>query len=491
MANQDKYRAKGMWLLWVTLSAYTIFTFFFHRISSNIPFSQIVAVLLTLSLIGAVWMARKPLDSCIARLSELAGGVSTTRWLAACLAIGITLRVLFGILFPMDLFSDPAAYWQLARQLAVDGTFAVGGTRSYWPPGLPLFLLPAIKLLGVQSWIPLLLNVLLFVFTALVVFALAQRLLGHRSARFAVFALAIWPNLIFMSAMPHKELLVALLLPTALLLYVEARIGHGTDAKRRLLLTCSGLCLGLAALTQPSTALFGFVLLAYELVLRTPPSRAIIRVALVGLVTIATVAPWTIRNYLVHDAFIPINTAGGGNFYSANNPKAWGGWIPDSEYMDKSMREAGEIENNRLGYERGLRWIGENKIMFLKLVLYKHTRYLCCDSYGASFVFQHPRATINKDPRSWVMANWISDGFWLFLWLLMLAGTFSRKHGSVLGRPIAAVLPISIWYFLVIYGVYQSESKHHVVVAGIIATMAGLAFHCQRPAGSGGARPSS
>ena len=41
--------------------------------------------------------------------------------------------------------------------------------------------------------------------------------------------------------------------------------------------------------------------------------------SLSAIVAIAILAPWTIRNYIVFDRFVPISTNGGFNFWRGNN----------------------------------------------------------------------------------------------------------------------------------------------------------------------------
>lgn len=312
----------------------------------------------------------------------------------------------------------------------------------------------------------------------LVTFRLAVLALGETTAKATILILAIWPNLVFMAGGPHKELLVAFLLPAAILAYIEAARARGRGRRGLSLLVLSGLCLGYAGLTQPATLLFGIILPGYDVLARAPGREALFRLGVAGLIAVMTVMPWTVRNYLIHDAFIPVNTAGGIVFYSANNPNATGGWIKGSAYLDEAFQDAGELEANRLGFKRGMDWISSNKAGFVKLAVIKQTRFLCCDGFGAFYLFLHPQRRVLPYAALGTFAVGLSNGFWLALWLAILVGGIKLRGADVWRSPDVMILPLAVMYFLLIFSVFQSEGKHHVNLAGVIAITAASAVTC-------------
>lgn len=76
--------------------------------------------------------------------------------------------------------------------------------------------------------------------------------------------------------------------------------------------------------------------------------------------TLLTVLPWTVRNYFVLGAFIPISTNSGNNFYIGNNPQYEGQpiWLlaPSVEWKDG----ANELEDYRRGLHDGLLYIWQH-----------------------------------------------------------------------------------------------------------------------------------
>jgi hypothetical protein len=352
-------------VLWATLGAYTIFAVVFQTITAGGPLVPVIALGLSLLSVNILWWQRHPLAEVTARIGARMESVSPRQWIAACLGLGIILRLAWSTAFPFYPYDDMARYWTLAHKLAAGQPYEVDGTQSFWPPGIPLVLSPLVAVFGPVRWLPPAFNIVLFVGTALVAWRLAVRLADARAGRLAMLIVAVSPNLVFMSNSVHKELLVAFLLPAGYLLYDAAA---GASARTRVragakLVFC-GICLGIAALSQPATTLLGVVFVGYEFVLRAPVLHAVGRLAAVGLVTVLTIAPWTVRNYVVHGAFVPINTAGGTVFLSVNNESATGGWISRRHFEDDVLRRSGEVERDRLSYQKAFRWIAEHKAGF-------------------------------------------------------------------------------------------------------------------------------
>ncbi|MFQ5911597.1 MAG: ArnT family glycosyltransferase [Nitrospinota bacterium] len=89
-----------------------------------------------------------------------------------------------------------------------------------------------------------------------------------------------------------------------------------------------GLALGAAALTKGAGGLFfGFVLGYLAAFSEGSWRRKGLRLGLALLVFMACLAPWLVRNYLVHGRFV-YSTKGGHVFWESNNPTARGGWAP-------------------------------------------------------------------------------------------------------------------------------------------------------------------
>ena len=128
-----------------------------------------------------------------------------------------------------------------------------------------------------------------------------------------------------------------------------------------------GLAIGLAALTRPAGLLLlpAFALAA----LWHRQAQWGRRTLWVGLGLCLAVGPWTLRNYLVHDAFVAISTHGGFIVARSNadnpdwrQPHAWG--IQPS-FMERFPTE---VERDRYWWRQGLSWIAAHPAAYAQLV---------------------------------------------------------------------------------------------------------------------------
>jgi hypothetical protein len=112
--------------------------------------------------------------------------------------------------------------------------------------------------------------------------------------------------------------------------------------------------------------------------------KALLFVSTSALVSIAVLSPWTIRNYLVFDRFIPISTNGGFNFWRGNNPittgspwTASGGpvWSTDEIWaeIEPSLDKQGDFDkiSSDVHTREAIKWISENPSKFALLSLKK------------------------------------------------------------------------------------------------------------------------
>ena len=112
--------------------------------------------------------------------------------------------------------------------------------------------------------------------------------------------------------------------------------------------------------------------------------RSLLYTSLAAFTAIAVLAPWTIRNYLVFDRFIPISTNGGFNFWRGNNSLTTGSpwtetggpiwstdeiWAEVEPYLDKS----GDFDkiSSEIHTREAWKWIEGNPGQFVFLSLKK------------------------------------------------------------------------------------------------------------------------
>lgn len=389
-------------------------------------------------------------------------------WLAACvvrptgsaalwtwIAVGLVLRALTVALMLAPPLSDGSTYLDLASQLVHQHTYLdPRGDYAYWPPGYPFFLAPFVMLFGTGLLLIPILNMGLFVVAALAAAALARRFGQPQAATLAVALLALWPNLVVSTVTACKELVVMTLLLLVAVQYLAAMRGRSGNV---LFSLGAGVALGFACLTQPSLMLFPAALLVHFLLNRELWSRWTMFLMLL-FAMVAVIAPWTLRNYQVLGAFAPIATNGGDVFYRANNELATGGYIAKGSI---DLRQYGEIERGKVGFEKGKEWIRNHPQDFAHLAVTKLALFQGDDSYG---VYWGLKRAFGVEGLPYAVAKGTCVLAWVLMWALILC-MLLRSHGARFA-PDLTLVHFGYFYLLTIHAVFESDSRHHMPYFG-------------------------
>ena len=250
------------------------------------------------------------------------------RVIAAAAAVGLGLRLLFGIVYwtGKPLTHDEREYLALAtsvaegRGLVYEDTFEVGTGQQFGrAPGYPLFLAAVGAGQGPSPSTPLRVKVVQSVVGALGVWLIgmiALRAGGPAAGVTASAIAAIYPPLVVLPSYVLSESIYsaaglgAVLLLQATADSAEDRIG---------LAIAAGVLAGAAALIRP--AMLFFLPLAWLWLV----ARRRVVLATVLAASVATViVPWTARNYRVYGRFVLIASEGGITFWTGNHPLAIG-----------------------------------------------------------------------------------------------------------------------------------------------------------------------
>jgi tetratricopeptide (TPR) repeat protein len=270
-------------------------------------------------------LAAPPRPAGRARLRALAG--SRALPLLLLIALGLALRLWLLSLTPLDpRFSnaDDGDYYRRALRLAVTGQY-LDDSWLIRPP-LHVFFFAAWLRLAIALGRPdlgvLLVQLAQIALGVLMIplgYDLARRLFASRAAGllFAAF-LAVWFPFVEMPTVLFSELIYLFLF--LLSFWFMLRF----DASGRLReLAGAGLALGAASLTR-SPALYSLAFVGLWLWIRRPggqtsrhPAARILslkpqasHLIIVAACCLAVVGPWTLRNWLVYQRFIPVDTLG-------------------------------------------------------------------------------------------------------------------------------------------------------------------------------------
>jgi 4-amino-4-deoxy-L-arabinose transferase-like glycosyltransferase len=167
-------------------------------------------------------------------------------------------------------------------------------------PGYRLLLTAAFKLLGVSWWTAVLLNAILGAVTALFLYRIGERLLGHRVGLISSLWLGLSENHVHFASLAHRDVLVTFLLTW--LAYALARPFY----RMRAAVWTAFLCT-LLIHTEPMFLLLVPPLLVF-LALASTHHRALSAQYVFLFMTALFVfsMPWTIRNAIVYGDVVPV-----------------------------------------------------------------------------------------------------------------------------------------------------------------------------------------
>jgi 4-amino-4-deoxy-L-arabinose transferase-like glycosyltransferase len=238
--------------------------------------------------------------------------VKRTVALVAILLLGLGLRANEAWDGRSPVF-DAAAYATIAANLDHDRGFTLGARAtqpaSNYSPGLPLLVAGLYEVTGgVHERTARLLLALLGTLAILFTYLIGRRLGGSAAGLIGAAAVAIYPALLEYQGMLMGEPLAATLLSGAVLASLWA-----ADSIGRLRWLIPGATFGALALVRPEY--LGVALLVSFVVLMRGGKQAWSRTLVQALVLLLGVAvvvmPWTARNAIALDRFVPVSTGGG------------------------------------------------------------------------------------------------------------------------------------------------------------------------------------
>ncbi len=416
-----------------------------------------------------------------------AGFLSAQGWFATSRGALLALFALFTLLraaaILLDVTPTSDADWYYARaDMLAQGRGYLGQTgvpTAYWPPGWPLALSLAFRVLGTSTLTVGLFNLVSAVLAAWLTYDLARRLFGsgpiaELGARTALLLLAVYPNSILYVPLALTEVFYTTLLLGGCWLLI-ARKGAAR-------LVFAGLVFGLATLVKaqtlvvvPLVCLIG--LLRDEQIVRRTPG-VIARGGLILAVAAMGVAPWTVRNHEAMGAWIPVSTNGGITLLTGNNDSARGGFTPDDAVVKAldARRGLTEMEYDAEASRLGKEWIKAHPVQFLKLMPLKLLRLWGPDGEG--------QWAYETGSPAWHAAPWAflalraANQLWYFalLGLFAVAAVMMIRQRRAEGRRLIDwwVLPYGIaLYPTAIALVFSGQSRFHYPVMPFVCMAAG------------------
>ncbi len=278
---------------------------------------------------------------------------------------------------------DEPDYHMLATVISEGGGFVnpLGEPTAARPPLYPALLGGLYAIAGPDPDVGRAFQVALGVLIVFLVYALARRLFSTKVALLAAGLAAVNPGLIYLSVLLMTENLYVVLLLLLLIVMVGEWKNPARTTSRFAL---AGLLAGLCSLARPTAFTIALLLSGATLVLaRETLSSRLKKTVVFMLVTVALVAPWSVRNYVQMGDWVTFTTHGGITFYESNNmlnyevPEFRGIVVLPRRAVPNWDQLAGlpEAEHDRRAWEMGLDFIREHPRHFARMAWWKFARF--------------------------------------------------------------------------------------------------------------------
>ena len=374
--------------------------------------------------------------------------------------------------------NDALMYHSAAENLSRGDGYVpfTGGPTARWPPGLTTVLGGLYWVFGVHPIVGELFNALVGAVTVVLLMLIAERVFDRGTAIVAGVMLALLPGPILWTDVLVSETLYTGLFVLAILVLVRAR-----PTWRWLLVF--GVVIGVGALVRGEA--LTWILLPVVMWWRVVPWRAHARVVLVAIAAAAVVlVPWTIRNAVVMDAFVPVATNASETLWSGHNPDATGAQVYPTEEFDDQFDQslpALELERAKALRNDAIEFMVKHPVRELELIPLKLIHLNRGDSYALDWVNapgvgEIPPLSPIEVERISVLADL---GYYGLLTLTVVGGLVlgRRFWRSPIGRIAATSFATAlVLYGFVYYGNYRYRLPYEPLMVLIAAALVTGAF---------------
>ena len=386
-------------------------------------------------------------------------------WLAVVVLLAVGLRIAWVAYVNIDpndgRFDDSVFYHNVGHLLALgvgyDDPYARGPTAQ-WPPAYPAALAVLYKLFGWHLLLAKGLNIIFAGITVALTYIIARRIFDRRVANSGALILAFFPGQIFFSTLVYAEAMFSMVFMLVLLLALVWTVQRSEARWWQVLLI--GSLIGLAGMVRVEGVLLAFVLMALWAV-TVRPWRTVARYAvLVALGATLALTPWTVRNWVQLDQFIPLRANASGAITRALDPDA--------------VAPAIRTGNSKLSLADGLEYQITHPWEIPAIAGRKIVRFYRNDSDGVRLILNN-RAPLDADDQPLTpdeQRRWrgLADRYFFAAGaaaVVAMAWSLIRRQGSHL------VLIFAALGWTLLFGFITPASRFHYPLGPIIAILAG------------------
>lgn len=234
----------------------------------------------------------------------------------------------------------------LARGKGFGDPFRAGtGPTAWTTPVYPLLIAGIFRVFGIYTFASyvsaVLLNIFFSALTCVPTFFAGKRIASLGTAAIAAWLWAVFPNAIVFTVSIWDASLSALLAAT--ILWATLALSDSSKARDWL---GYGLLWGLTLMTNATLGSLLPFLLGW-LIYRT---RRIAQPALACGIALLCCVPWTVRNYSVFHAFIPLRSVMGLQLWMGNNEETKGAWAGALHPIDNAADRTKYVQMGEVAY---------------------------------------------------------------------------------------------------------------------------------------------
>lgn len=421
------------------------------------------------------------------------------RLLAVIIALGFGARLAWALYAraepPVDWFlsGDQFSYYHYGSEIARGRgyiSYITGEATAYYPIGYPA-ILGALYFVVLHTPIPdnllfatTLFHVVVGTASVALVFVVGRALASVRVGLLAAGLLALFPNVIYQVATVQLETTFIFLVLVALAIIVTHDWSSGPPSWPRLV--AFGASLGVAVLVRPFAAVLFVGLAAALATLRLGWRKVAIAVAAPLGVVVAMSVPWTIRNAVHMDAFIPSSTNMGDTLCIDRNLDATGGFrFADHDgCVDPGLPE---VPRNSGNTKKAIRFVLDHPDREL-LQIVRRARFMFRDDHDGILAVQTLGGGAFLSERVVDVAEPVAD--WYFYVVVGLAAVGIPAFAGRSHRPERLIAASGFAGLLVIPLLLWGNPRFHLPLAPFLVVSAAFAVdRAWRRGDAGGAEP--
>ena len=344
------------------------------------------------------------------------------------------------------------------------------GPTAWVPPLYPLLIAAVFKFFGIYSsasgWVLLALNSVFSAATTLAVYEIAARCYHRKVAIWSAWIWALYPAAMqyavrWIWETPISTFLLAAVLALALRMRAIGEPSNSAEDQSIGRWLLFGLLWGLIAMSNSTMLLFLPVCGLWILFGARERKTAMLHAVAAGVVFLACIAPWVVRNWIAFHAFVPMRSNFGAELYVGNGPGSDGFrygvlvGLPERDVQHQLYVKMGEIAYTR--------WRGE----LTKAYIHAHPGHFALLSLKRFYFFW---ASVPHPSTKHEFSDYANEFLYCFVsitGLLGLALSLRRKlPASGLFAWLFALIPVT-YYFVTVEARFRHPLEPLIVVFSV------------------------